>query len=149
MQAFTLDEATHQHLQNRLGWLSPYYLEKLCLEIKPASQAVTNEEIDQACERLLLHPKNQVFSGWSDHLERNIPDDIRSICKVLLKILSEHKEGESLDSLRIECQPEFTEEKIKEALLILQNDGFIHQQPATHQYGFVMQLLADYWQKYQ
>lgn len=149
MKPFVLDAKTHQYLQNRLGWLSPYYLEGLCLEIKPDDTAVTNESIDQACERLLEHPKNQVFSGWPDHLNRNIPNDIRPVCKALLQTLSEHKEGESIDSLRIQYEQEFTAEKIKEALLILQNDGFIHVQPATNKYQFVMHLLADYWQAYQ
>jgi hypothetical protein len=152
MESFTLDKSAHQHLQNRLGWLSPFYLENLCLQIKPTHKnnpTISKEDINLACDKLLQHPHNQVFSGWPDHIERNIPDDMRPTCKTLLKILCQHNDGENVDTLRMQCEPEYTEEQIKEALTILQNDSFIQQDPASTKYKFAMHLLADYWQEYQ
>jgi hypothetical protein len=49
----------------------------------------------------------------------------------------------------MQCEPEYTAEKIREALLILQNDGFLQKDPASTKYKFAMHLLADYWQEYQ
>lgn len=150
--SFTLDSKTHQYLQNRLGWLSPYYLEKLCLKIIPLTTGKTLiancNAIDLACHQLLQYPHNQAFSGWPEHLERNIPDEIRPSCKAILNKLSEHETGESRDSLRAQLEPEHTPEQVREALTILSNDGFIKKQ-ASGKYSFVMQLLANYWQEYQ
>ncbi|NOQ13380.1 MAG: hypothetical protein GQ583_02710, partial [Methyloprofundus sp.] len=149
---FILDDEAHKHLQARLGWLSPYYLEKLCLQILPTTannkRIADCKVIDQACLKLLQHPHNQAFSGWPEHLNRNISDDIRPSCKAILNKLSEHDAGESRDSLRIQLEPEYTPEQVREALNILSNDGFIKKQP-NGKYHFVMQLLANYWQEYQ
>ncbi len=150
---FTLGTETHHYLQKRLGWLSPYYLEKLCLKIKPSAKlkggpAANIADIDKACETLLQHPHNLVFSGWPDHLERNIPDSIRPICKGVLNYLSDSEEGESRDTIRMQLEPEYTKERIREALIILKNDGFLVKDQKSGKFRFVMQLLANYWQEY-
>ncbi len=150
---FTLEPKSHHHLQKRLGWLSPYYLEKLCLKITPSAEvkgeiAANIADIDEACNSLLSHLHNQVFSGWPDHLERNIPDTIRPVCKAILDHLSDSNEGESRDTLRIQLEPEYTKEQIHEALIILHNDGFLIKDRGNGKIRFVMQLLANCWRKY-
>lgn len=153
MNPFVLEADVHLHLQKRVGWLSPYYLEKLCLQIQPSEQnedvmAATIADIDKACNTLLQHPHNQVFSGWPDHLERNVHNDIRPVCKVILKYICTSEAGESRDTIRTKLTPEYTPEQITEALIMLQNDGFIRKNQ-KNKFHFSMQLLADYWQEYQ
>ncbi len=152
-QPFILEAETHLYLQKRLGWLSPYYLEKLCLKIEPSAQvngevAANCADIDKACDSLLQHPNNQIFSGWPDHLERNIPAEVRFVCKAILGYLSENQDGESRNTIRAKLEPQYLNEQIREALIILKNDGFLKKDQVTDKFSFVMHLLADYWQEY-
>lgn len=149
IKPFTLGIKIHSHLQKRLGWLSPYYLEKLCLRIDPSSESITKKDIDTACKKIITHPHHTAFEGWPDHIARNVPSKLQSICNKLLGKLSENKTGESLESLIIHCDPEYKPQQIKEALTILVNDGFLTKNKKNKKYHFVMQLLADYWQEYQ
>ena len=56
--------------------------------------------------------------------------------------------GESRDTIRTKLTPEYTPEQISEALIMLQNDGFIRKNQ-KNKFHFSMHLLADYWQEYQ
>ena len=152
-QSFCLTGVTHSYLQGRLGWLSPYYLEKLCLQIVPTGGdgddlSATSEDIDRACEQLLEHPYNRVFSGWPDHLKRNIPEDDRAVCKRILDHLSENPGGDSMDTLRLKFEEEIGMHELKKGVRILVNDGFLKRDPQNGRLQFVMQLLADYWNEY-
>ena len=153
-QPFQLGAASHRHLQQRLGWLSPYYIEKLCLRIQPPSPpsdglaSANKPHIDKACDELLTHPYTEAFKAWPDHLQRNIEPVLRDVCHAVLRFLCTRRDGESFDVIRTALAPEFTEQQAKVALALLVDDGFLSQQRAKGRYTYQMSLLADYWAEY-
>jgi len=150
---FSLTEAVLVRLRARLGWLSPFYLERICLRVNPSickgNQYEANEEdIDRACGQLLEYPYNRAFSGWPDHLGRNINNEERPACKAVLARLCQYVDGETEDALRMVLEPEYTTGQIRRALRTLTSDGFLTKGPGDGRYRFAMQLLADYWREY-
>ena len=151
---FELESSSHQRLQQRLGWLSPFYIERLCRLIEPAdppndgSLIATGADIDAACKRLLSHPYNRAFKSWLDHIDRNISEQYQGACKAILDFLCESPEGELRDTIRHRIEPNHNAEKIKQALAVLVSDGFlIYTDDARYQ--FVLPLLANYWQQFE
>ena len=157
---FVLEDEAHKLLQLRLGWLSPFYIERLCRLIQPSSikkdnaddampnAMATSEDIDRACGRLLQHPHNQAFKDWLSHIDRNISADLRPACRVILGYLCESKDGESRDNIRHHLGKESSSEQIKRALNILLSDGYLKLN-SGNRYQFAMPLLADYWARFE
>lgn len=155
---FLLDDLGHIRLQQRLGWLSPFYIERLCRRIDPTGTSnkgtsnkgaamATEADIDKACESLLSHPHNRAFKNWVDHIDRNISDDHQAVSKAILDFLCQSIDAVSKDSIRHRLEPGFESRQINQALQILVNDGFLVESKSQH-FRFALPLLASYWEKY-
>ncbi len=152
-KTFIINNVAHQRFQERLGWLSPFYIERLCRMIDPTGSSnngtpmATLSDIDKACEGLLSHPHNRAFKNWSDHFDRNISENHQTACKAVLDFLCLSVEGESKDSIRHRIEPQFNTGQINQALQVLVSDGFLIENENQY-FRFALPLLANYWEKY-
>lgn len=156
-----LSDAALDHALNRLGWLSPYYLEKLIDEIasndgtalRAAARKAELAEVDRACEALLGRGKQTYWAAWREHLNKNFKEPEQSLLKRLLATMAKNANGVSLDSLRgaLADLPSFSEETLRAALDVLIGDGYISEWDAENErrrFGFRMDLLRRWWLRY-
>ncbi len=144
----------HQSIQKRLGWLVPNYISHLFDRIEDQSENngdnkdISLDDVESACKSLLAYPYYRVFSDWPDHINRNYPDEYRTIAHQVLKILCQHSDGETIDTLRNTQQiAGFDIQEITNTLIFLKNDGFLCLNPDTKKYSFVFGLLREYWKE--
>lgn len=141
------------HTLRRLGWLSPYYLEKIAEE---ACQGVAKghsvgiPDVDRALDGMLALDKRTYWSTWREHLDRNFPDPDRSHLFALLAALAKAPpEGLQRGSLQAALQ--FGEPvgdlRFRSYLDTLESDGYLV--PAGDStYRFRMGLLREWWRRY-
>ena len=149
----SLTTENHLYLQDRLGWLAPFYLEGLVLRIEDVLEksphgVIDDDIIDQACREQLKHPFSRMFSDWPDHINRNYPEKTQAVAHRLLRVLCRNPAGETFDTLRSHPETGLLDEELcKETLTYLVNDGYIEKVADTERYRFVFGLLREYWYK--
>lgn len=144
-----------QHIIDRLGWLSPYYLEKIAEE---ASQQTANGQTieiagaDHALEALLGLDKRTYWSTWREHLDRNFPDPEQTHLFLLLATIARSPGGyASHDTLLGELNRGETVgiSQLRNYLDTLEADGYLVAcEDAAHCHRFRMGLLRDWWLRY-
>ena len=147
-----LKDDAHHLMQQRLGWLVPHYLSRLLdrMEDLTDGKAATLQDVDAACDSLLVHPFNRVFADWPDHINRNYPDAQKTTAHKLLNNLCNHPDGETVDTLRNRQQlADLDINTMRNTLISLENDGFLQLDENTGRYCFVFGLLREYWVRYQ
>src|SRR5262249_31711590 len=91
---FELAPNAYETLEQELGWLSPYYLRQIALEIRP-SRAVsaskrpiaTAQDVENAIARLLLPNRRMHFAPWEEHIRKNFSsEDARKLTSILSTI---------------------------------------------------------------
>ena len=144
------DEATHRHMQSRLGWLSAHYLKRLTLQVEEllldSAAKFDSETVDAACEQLLGHPHNRLFSDWPDHINRNYPEHSQRPAHAILKLICKSPEGHSratIDLQLVDIDPEV----MNTTLNMLCTDGYLSNVDEAENYRFAFALLREYWAK--
>lgn len=142
-----------RHIITRLGWLSPYYLEKIAEEasfLSARGRPINITDADRALEAMLGLDKRTYWSTWREHLDRNFPDPDKTHLFSVLAIIARSPEGyASRDTLLGELNRGATvgADQLRLYLDILEADGYlVVDGPQGHR--FRMGLLRDWWRRY-
>lgn len=138
---------------SRLGWLSPYYLERVaedaCLEASD-NCPIAPQTVDAAMDRLLDLPKRLYWASWREHLDRNFTEPHRSHLYTVLKTVAQGESGADrnliLTKLNRGGEP-VDEVEIRDMLDTLISDGYLDQRN-DGRYYFRMNLLREWWLRY-
>lgn len=136
----------------RLGWLSPYYLEKLAEEaigISEPGVEISPDVVDQAADALLKLEHRVYWSTWREHLDKNFLDPERTRLHQVLTRLAQGETGESfavlLTHLNSTQGVSLDEEALQGLLDTLEYDGYITSGEDDPRYRFRMSLLREWW----
>lgn len=145
-----------RHIVARLGWLSPYYLEKAAEETCQGvgvGATVTPDVADRALEALLALDKRTYWSTWREHLDLNFTDPEQTRLFALLAAVARDPDGcASRDVLLGELNrvEQVTAAELRGYLDTLEADGFLARcdDDDPDRYRFRMRLLHDWWRRY-
>lgn len=148
-----LHEDAAEMILRRLGWLSPYYLEKVAEDaciLAGAGGALDLPRAQAALDRMLDLEKRTYWSTWREHLDRNFPEPERGRLYTVLEIVAKSDAGVSRDAFL----PALNQggEPVGEAVLrhlldTLLADGYLVVDD-EHRYAFRMNLLREWWLRY-
>ena len=80
----------------RVGWLSPYYLEKIAEEasnLTARGQTIDITHADKAIEAMLGLDKRTYWSTWREHIDRNFPEVEQNHLFTILATVARSPEG--------------------------------------------------------
>jgi hypothetical protein len=156
---FSLGEAEFKHLVSRLNWLSPYYLEKVSISIRPTGMMSSSEidtrsativDIDRAFELLMSQANRGYFAAWSEHIDKNFGGLEHQRLFIVLSRLSLDPAGETFATLLAVVgrrQVEVTRGQLREALDVLVSDGYLEEM--SGRYRFRSGLIRLWWKRWQ
>jgi uncharacterized protein len=139
----------------RLGWLSPYYLERVgeaACELAHGTE-VSRVHAEKAADRLLDLNHRTYWATWREHLEKNYPEPERTRLFSILAEACRAPKGTSLDVLLAVLnqgtQTPLTEAGVRSFLDSLEADGYLVAGNANRsQFRFQMNLLREWWLRY-
>lgn len=149
----TISVAAKQIVVERLGWLSPYYIERIiesaCQRLSPQSTLIDNDEIAAAMNFLLELPQRTYWSSWREHLNKNFPEPERSDLYKVLETVALSNDGVSLSHILGSLNT--TERTVssstsRDMVHTLCADGYLIEQ--SGKYKFRMSLLEEWWLKF-
>jgi hypothetical protein len=152
-------EEVPERICDRVGWLSPYYINLLLLEsIRAARDRETEQgvsvspmletDVEDGYERLLAVRSR--FVHWAQRLERDLaPHDLSFAMKVLASV-SRTPEGLTRRQLlarlnAMEPDPAVRSQRLERALWHLEEDGYLSTD--SERVRFLSFLLRDYWHR--
>lgn len=149
------------HICNRVGWLSPYYVNLLLLEAMRAARdreseaGVTNTplvvpDVDDGYERLLAVRSR--FVHWSQRLERDLPSDALTVARRVLGAVAAKPDGLTRKQLLarldvIEPDADTRLRRLETVLWHLEEDGYLTAEDDGGRVRFPSFLLRDYWHR--
>jgi len=150
-----MTEAAALTMCKRLGWLSPYYLERIgeaACERTADGKKVDVEEANLAADSLLDLARRTYWSTWREHLDKNFSDPERARLFTILAEVARRPEGASIDALVLTLNPAtgepLVESSVRGYLDSLEADGYLDADPARSQFHFRMNLLREWWLRY-
>jgi hypothetical protein len=149
----TLHEDAADVILRRLGWLSPYYLEKVAEDaciLAGTSGVLDLPRAQAALDRMLDLEKRTYWSTWREHLDRNFSDPERSRLYTVLETVAKNGAGVGSDALlpALNRGGEPVGEAILRHLLdTLLADGYLAVD-SERRYSFRMNLLREWWLRY-
>ncbi|MDG4594335.1 MAG: hypothetical protein P9F75_01350 [Candidatus Contendobacter sp.] len=149
----TLHEDAAEIILRRLGWLSPYYLEKVAEDA--CTLAGTGDVLDlpraqTALDRMLDLEKRTYWSTWREHLDRNFIDPERSRLYTVLETVAKSDAGAGSDALLPALNrggEPVGEAALRHLLDTLLADGYLAVD-SERRYRFRMNLLREWWLRY-
>jgi len=142
-----------QCILKRLGWLSPYYLERIaedaCL-CSEEGQKIEPEGVENSMDRLLELPKRLYWASWREHLDRNFVEPERSRLYAVLEITAKNPDGVTFDtliSILSSSDATINASILRSILDTLIADGYLNQNEGGR-YNFLMNLLREWWLRY-
>jgi len=149
-----MTEAAVSTICERLGWLSPYYLEKIgeaACERVSRGKEVDSEAANLAADSLLGLAQRTYWSTWREHLDKNYPEPERTRLFTILAEIARSADGASIDTLllilnRAGGEP-LVESSLRGYLDTLQADGYLNA-PEQSRFRFQMNLLREWWLRY-
>lgn len=165
-EAWVPEEGVLKRLCDRVGWLSPFYLNLLLavaieaatdrvLEAAPpphpdslVTRRLIASDVDDGYDRLLATRSR--FIHWYQRLERDLPPADFSFCLAVLAAVARSAEGLTRKQLLARLQrhiadPDERSQRLNQALLRLEEDGYLDV--ADEQIRFLSFLLRDYWKR--
>lgn len=141
---------------SRLGWLSPYYLERIgeaACENASASKEVDRQAADLAADSLLGLAQRTYWSTWREHLDKNYPEPERTRLFTILAEISRSPNGASVDALllilnRTGAGKPLGERDLHSYLDTLEADGYLAADQKRARFRFQMNLLREWWLRY-
>ena len=161
---FSMSDATANHLCERVGWLSPYYL---CLLLDQTMQAARDRldetpstspvapqkeliyaDVDNAYERLLSARSR--FIHWEERIKRDLAGLDLAFTNLVLTALAKNPTGLTQRQLsarlaKLEPDPDLRAARLQSNAIKLQEEGYIGPPDATGRSAFLSFLLRDYW----
>lgn len=156
-QAFVVNDASMDALVAELGWLSPFYLEKIVHRIRRLLRgsgvqrgAVVTTETVRAAVALLLEPEDRgLFAAWQEHLDKNFAPDTGRAMRAVLATLAAQPDGEEERTLQSVLQgtgSTISDRSLSDHLINLQLDGYVEKRGQRWQ--FRSGLLRRWWLEY-
>ena len=142
-------EAAIERLLDGLGWLSPYYLEKLADQsfARNKQGKVDITAAEQALESMLALESRPYWAAWREHLTKNFIDPERTkLFQVLDLIASNGPEPVSRDSLLANFGDAPAD--LARWLDTLEADGYLAADAERQGFWFRMELLRRWWLRY-
>ena len=160
----SMSDAAANHLCERVGWLSPYYL---CLLLDQTMQAardrldetpstssvapqkeLVDADVDNAYERLLSARSR--FIHWEERIKRDLAGLDLAFTLFVLTALSKRSDGLTLRQLsariaKLEPDADLRVARLQGIAIKLQEEGYIGPPDATGRVTFLSFLLRDYW----
>jgi len=154
---FDFADGAFEHLVRELGWLSPYHLRHIALQIKPTENLgmgagrrfAAIADVDRAMEKLLSVPFRFHFAVWEEHIKKNFDVVESNHLKAILAIASETSAGEieaTFLSRLSRRYPNFGARALRDMLSCLAADGYLVN--VDGRWKFQSGLLRRYWRKY-
>ena len=146
---FVLAEDAIECLLDGLGWLSPYYLEKLADQsfARNKQGKVDITAAEQALEAMLALESRPYWAAWREHLTKNFIDPERTkLFQVLDLIASNGPEPVSRDSLMAILGDAPAD--LARWLDTLEADGYLAADAERQGFWFRMELLRRWWLRY-
>jgi hypothetical protein len=150
-----MTEAAVSTLCERLGWLSPYYLEKIgeaACERVSRGQEVDREAASLAADSLLGLAQRTYWSTWREHLDKNYPEPERTRLFTILAETARSPDGASIDTLLLTLNRSggepLVESSLRGYLDTLEADGYLSANPERSRFRFLMNLLREWWLRY-
>ncbi|MCP4297427.1 MAG: ATP-binding protein, partial [Proteobacteria bacterium] len=165
-----LESATANHLCDRVGWLSPFYLNLLLNESIQAARdrvleeptpptapestdknqlAILKGDIDDGYERLLAQRSR--FIHWENRLKKQLGTDFSLAEWVLTQIaLSDPGLNQSQLLARLktkETDPEKEVKLLQKLIFQLTEEGYLSMPDSEGRVHFLSFLLKDYWKR--
>jgi len=157
--SWKISKKTSMHLCARTGWLSPFFINLLLdqsrlvardrvEELGLEEQIIINQDIDDGYERLVAVRSR--FVHWETRLSDTLTGGDFSFCKDILTHIGKSKEGLTLRQLvsrlsKRESDPDKRQEKIRELLNKLEDEGYLAPPDSKKRIVFLSFLLRDYW----
>jgi hypothetical protein len=160
LHPFTLDDAAFATFVEALGWLAPFYVEKIAHLIKPggapdASGRPTARvaDVTAAFNAILAPQYRNYFVTWEEHLSKNFRPGEAAAMRHILDICAEQPAGEQFDTLlgRLNGSPSTPKRKtLRDNLNILVTDGYLSEltEGDTMRFCFRSGMLRRYWQRH-
>ena len=152
-----LDQAAGEIILQRLGWLSPYYLEKIaedaCTQAGPGGR-LDAARAGAAMDNMLELGKRTYWSTWREHLDRNFPEPERSRLYAVLNAVTRDAAGATGDTLLGALNRGGGETvgqvELRSLLDTLLADGYleVNLDGEARRYRFRMNLLREWWLRY-
>ena len=149
----TLHEDAAEVILRRLGWLSPYYLEKVAEDactLVGTGGVLDLPRAQTALDRMLDLEKRTYWSTWREHLDRNFSDPERSRLYTVLETVAKSDAGAGSDALlpalNRGSEP-VGEAALRHLLDTLLADGYLAVD-SERRYRFRMNLLREWWLRY-
>lgn len=152
---FSLDETSFAYLAQELGWLSPYYLRQIALQMRPSGAVhsghplATIDDIERAFAHLLSPTQRLHFAAWEEHIRKNFTELETSRLRAILDILCSEADGEIETTLLTQIGLSgdiLTQSGLRTHLSSLETDGFVHS--TVGRWSFRSGLLRRYWKEY-
>jgi hypothetical protein len=161
-----LDDETAAILCQRIGWLSPYFLNLLLDEsIKAARdrqdetenesntvilQHIVEQDITQAYEMLVASRSH--FSHWEGRLKNRLQSGEFSFCQSILTHIAKSDNGLTLQQLSARLQSQQTDVDARQALLQtlllkLTEEGYLSSPNGEGRIEFLSFLIRDHWKR--
>ncbi|MBH1970198.1 ATP-binding protein [Moraxellaceae bacterium AER2_44_116] len=161
-RTWELKPITAKDVMARVGWLSPYMLNKLLDEVMNAGEdrltesrqslrVITNDDVEAGYDRLLS--KRSIFIHWQQRLERDLLEPTLSFAKAVLTALS-NSAGQGLTITQLKArlakrEPDSDKRSVllQSVLIILADEGYITTPNANKQVQFLSFPLQDWWRR--
>jgi hypothetical protein len=150
---FVIGAAEFDHLVRRLNWLSPFYVVRLAVALRPTggatSKQATTGDVDRAFEALLAHGSRGYFAAWSEHIDKNFDSPERERLRALLSQLSGSERGENRNTLMTvvgRLQPPGKRSDLRDSLDLLISDGYLEE--VEGRYRFRSGLVREWWARW-
>ncbi len=165
-EAWSIDAAIANHLCERVGWLSPFYV---CLLLDQTMQAardrieealpqpvgnppkeLTKEDVDNAYERLLSSRSR--FIHWEQRIKRDLTGADLAFANLILTALAKSQKGRTQGQLHaqlagLEPDPDQRTQRLQGILVKLQEEGYVSPPDQSGRISFLSFLLRDYWRR--
>lgn len=136
-------------LLNGLGWLSPYYLEKLADQsfARHKNNSVDIPAAEAALEAMLGLESRTYWAAWREHLTKNFTDPERGKLFQVLEVIARHgPQSVSRDSLLANLGDSPAD--LARWLDTLESDGYLVADTERQSFQFQMNLLRLWWLRY-
>lgn len=151
----TIEDKAITTIKGGLGWLSPYYLDKIvcdaCAQAGPTA-IVTAPIAEKALEAMLDKSKRVYWSPWREHLDKNFPEPERTHLYTALEVIAADPSGAHRDTILMALNrsgEKISSRDLPFLLDTLITDGYItHSDDNPGRYCFVMNLLRLWWLRY-
>jgi hypothetical protein len=152
-RGLALRDGAADRVCERLGWLSPYYLERIAEDAcarAAAGSVVDLGQVDAAMDRLLDLDKRLYWASWREHLDRNFPEPDRARLYRVLETVAKADAGADTGLLLAALtrgDQLVSELELRDLLDTLCTDGYLVR-AADGRYRFQMRLLREWWLRF-